>query len=162
MQPLQKATIWKVSPDLCARELLAGVPAIMRFIRHQMRRNRQVELTVPQFRALVFLTHAEDASLSAMAEHLGLSLPAASRMVELLVKRGLMERRAQPNDRRRVSLSLTRRGRETFQTAFAATQVALSRSFGSLSRRELTQIVAAMQILNRVFTPENCQAESSK
>ncbi|HEY3241717.1 MAG TPA: MarR family transcriptional regulator, partial [Phycisphaerae bacterium] len=111
MQPLRVANVSRIGPERCARELLAAVPAIMRFIRQEMRGHRQRPLTVPQFRSLVFLNMHEDASLSAVAEHVGLSLPAASRLVELLVKRGFIERRARSNDRRSVALTLTGRGR---------------------------------------------------
>jgi DNA-binding MarR family transcriptional regulator len=143
------------SPEACARELLAGIPAVMRFIRHQMRAHRGVELTVPQFRALIFVNQSDDASLSAMAEHLGLSLPSASRMVELLVQRGLVRRGVQCNDRRRVSLSLTRPGERAFRTALMATEVALAHGLRRLSRRSLGQIMTAMRILNRAFAPED-------
>lgn len=127
----------------------------MRFIRHQMRQHREVDLTVLQFRALVFLNFHDGHSLSAMAEHLGLSLPATSRMVELLVQRGLMERRTPSRDRRRVALSLTRRGKQTFRKARAATQIALARGLQKLSPQALGQVAAAMQTLSRVFAPEN-------
>ena len=157
MQRLRHTTTGRVSPDGCARDVLAAVPAVMRFIKHQMRRHGQAELTVPQFRALVVLSHQGPASLSVLADHLGLSLPAASRMVELLVKRGLMDRQAQTDDRRRVSLSLTRRGRQTFAKARAATQVALGQSLSTLSLPQLAQISAAMRVLNRVFAPGNCR-----
>lgn len=160
MQSLREATAGHVSPERCAREVLVGVPAVMRFIRCQMRRNRQADLTVPQFRALVFLSHSEDASLSAMAEHLGLSLPAASRMMDVLVRRGLVRRRDQPRDRRRVSLSLTPRGRSAFEAAFAATHAAMSRSLKSIPREELALIHAAMRTLSRTFAPGNCRAIS--
>ncbi|MBI4578561.1 MAG: MarR family transcriptional regulator, partial [Planctomycetes bacterium] len=90
MQQLRKATVRRASSGQCARHLLATVPVVMRFIRHEMRRHRRGGVTVPQFRALVFVSNHADASLSAMAEHLGLSLPAASRLVQGLVQRGLM------------------------------------------------------------------------
>ena len=151
MQPLQRVTTREALPAVCADELLAAVPAVMRFIRQEMRRNRPAGLTVPQFRALIFLSHDDDPSVSAMAEHLGLSLPAVSRMVQLLVKRGLMERQASPADRRRVSLSLTRQGRRTFQLAFDATRAALAAAFTNLPRAELAGTISAMQVLNRLF-----------
>jgi DNA-binding MarR family transcriptional regulator len=159
MQQLQAATDGAVSPDRCARELLSGAPAIMRFLRDEIRSNRQAELTVPHFRALIFITHNANASLSAMAEHLGLSLPATSRMVEVLVKRGLVERRVRRGDRRCVSLSLTGPGRAALQLAFQAAQAALARRFDALSARELSLVSRALGILGRVFATENCRAE---
>jgi len=127
------------------------VPVMMRFLRQQMRRHRRMGLTVPQFRALIFVSHNGDASLSAMADHIGISPPAASRMVELLVQRGLMRRLARPKDRRCVSLSLTPRGRAAFRKALRATQVALTRRFEKLSKRELAVVSGAMEILGRLF-----------
>ncbi|GMU21558.1 MAG: hypothetical protein AMXMBFR13_16510 [Phycisphaerae bacterium] len=110
-------------------------------------------MTVPQFRALIFLNQHEDATLSALAEHVGLSLPATSRMVQCLVKRGLLERQPLLSDRRYVSLSLTRRGVETFQAALAATEVALARTLKALPAEELASISAATRSLIRVFAP---------
>jgi len=132
----------------------------MRFIRTEMRAHRQAPLTVPQFRALVLVRHNHDASLSALAEHLGLSLPAASRMVEGLVQRGLLGRQAQPGDRRRLSLSLTGRGRATCRTALKATQAALARRFGTLAAEDLVLVSRALSVLSRVFAPENCRRKS--
>jgi DNA-binding MarR family transcriptional regulator len=151
MQPLRSESILTASAERCAQQVLAGAPLIMRFIRSEMRGHRQTELSIPQFRALVFVTHRAEASLSALAEHIGLSLPAASRMVEQLVKRGLMERRTRPGDRRCVSLALTRRGKAVFATARRATQAALARRFEALSAQELSVISAALGILDGVF-----------
>ncbi len=127
----------------------------MRFMRRQMRRHRHAELTVPQFRSLIFLSNHADASLSALAEHIGLSLPAASRMVQLLVDRGLMDRRAHAGDRRRVSLSLTRQGRDAYRTALAATEAAMARTLKTLTSRQLDQVGSAMGMLHDVFVSDN-------
>jgi DNA-binding MarR family transcriptional regulator len=150
----------QISPDSCAHELLTSVPSVMRFIHCQMRGHRRAELSVPQFRALVFLSHSEDASLSAMAAHLGLSLPATSRLAEVLVQRGLMERRSRSSDRRCVSLSLTARGRATYRAALRATRAAIARRCDTLTADELSMVSQAMEILNRVFSSESCRAEA--
>jgi DNA-binding MarR family transcriptional regulator len=157
MQRLRRLTNGNAAADGCARELLASALSVMRFIRAHMRAHRRAGLSVPQFRALVFLSQHEEASLSALAEHVGLSLPATSRMVEQLVRRQLVQRQARSSDRRCVSLSLTGRGRDTFQVALQATQVALAGRFATLSLRELSRVSRAMGILDRVFAVENCR-----
>jgi MarR family transcriptional regulator for hemolysin len=124
----------------------------MRYIRHEMRTHRHARLSVPQFRALVFVSGNGDASLSALAEHLGLSLPTASRMVDLLVRRGLLERHVDAADRRRVALALTARGRATYQWARRATQTALAGQFAALSAAQRGLISQAMRLLNRMFS----------
>ncbi len=162
MQQLQNATSSRASADQCAWGVLTGVPSVMRFLRHEMRRHRQAGLTVPQLRALVFVSHNHEPSVSAMAEYLGLSLPAASRMVELLVKRGLMQRGARPGDRRSVSLSLTRPGKAAFRRALRAAQVALAARLHALPADELSLIGRAMGVLSRAFAPENCRTGAVK
>jgi DNA-binding MarR family transcriptional regulator len=147
------------SADTCARELLASVPSIMRFIRGQMRENRQTPLSMNQFRTLAFLSCNDGASLSAISAHLDLSLPATSRMVEVLVKRRLLGRRASSNDRRRVSLSLTRRGQRTLQSARQATQAAVAQRFGTLSAPELSLLAQAVGTLGQVFARERRNTE---
>jgi DNA-binding MarR family transcriptional regulator len=154
MQLFRTATNGRSAPERCARDLLAAVPLVMRFIRAEMRRHRRAPLTVPHFRALVFLSHYDEASLSSLAEHVGLSLPATSRMVELLVRRGMLLRRPRSSDRRCVRLSLTARGRATYRAALRATQAALARRFETLSAPELALIGRAMEILGRTFQAE--------
>ncbi len=152
MQQLHTAT--RRTPESCARELLLAVPLIMRFLRGQMRRHRE-ELTVPQFRALVFIHEIPEASLSSLAEHVGVSLPAASRMADLLVKRGLIARQARREDRRSVSLSLSLRGNAVFRGVLKVAEQALAEQFGALSSQELAAVGGAMGILKRVFALGN-------
>ena len=128
----------------------------MRFVRAEMRAHRQALLTVPQFRALVFVSYHEHSSVTALAEHLGLSLPAASRMVEILVQRGFVRRSARAGDRRCVRLSLTRRGAAAFHTAHHATQAALVRRFRALTESDLAVVTRAMAILGRLFAAKDC------
>jgi hypothetical protein len=62
------------SADKSAHELLEVVPIVIRVIRAQMRRHRSLALTVPQFRALVFIGDNPGTSLSQVAEFSDLEL----------------------------------------------------------------------------------------
>jgi DNA-binding MarR family transcriptional regulator len=151
MQQLMRATIESNLSERCASQALLAIPMVMRFMRAQMRGHRQKELTVPQFRALIFVQHHPEAALSPMAEHIGLSLPAASRMVDLLVRRGLLLRRADPRDRRCIRLALTARGRSVYRIAQRATQSALAERFASTSPRDLKLVSRALELLAETF-----------
>jgi DNA-binding MarR family transcriptional regulator len=71
---------------------------------------RDQHLSMPQMGTLHFL-HAEGArSVSAIAEHLNLSLAATSHLVERLVQRGLLNRTEDPVDRRQKSVALAEPG----------------------------------------------------
>src|SRR3982750_3668540 len=116
MQLLSPASKAPPAEDVCARHLLDTVPLVMRVIRQHMRRHRS-GLTVPQFRTLCYVSMTEGSSLSAVAEFIGLSLPAMSRLVDGLVEHGLMHRRPCDDDRRHVRLSVTPTGETSIREA---------------------------------------------
>jgi DNA-binding MarR family transcriptional regulator len=151
MQQLQARSHAAGSAGECAAEILETVPAVMRFIRTQMRRHRGPELSVPHFRTLLFLRRNGGASLSALAEHLGLSLPATSRSVESLVRRDFVARRIPRGNRRRVALSLSARGRRTVAAARQATEHRLAEVVGTLPAGEHAAIQRALRALREKF-----------
>ena len=158
MQSLQDASKGAAVAD-CARAVLDVVPVVMRPLRQQMRSHRAAGLSVPQFRALCFVDRYEGASLSAVAEHLDLSLPAVSRLVDGLVQRGYMQRRNSADDRRHIALTLRARGIEVMRAARKATQEFLIDRFNILSGEQRRAIVTAMQALRDLFELETPQAE---
>ncbi len=139
------------TPEGCARELLEVVPLVMRDIRHQMRNQRSTELTVPQFRTLVFVENNSGASLSEVADHMGLTLPSTSKLVDDLLKNGFVTREEQAADRRRVSLTVTLRGRTILDASRKETLRYLSQKLGSANAEEKVAIIQAMKTLRTVF-----------
>ena len=81
-----------------------------RLITSLARTVRDEELSVPQLAALHLVDQAGELRQSALAEQLALSASAASRLVDGLVQRGLLERREHPEDRRARALSVSPRG----------------------------------------------------
>jgi len=154
MQLLTETSTAGVSDDACARELLDTVPLVMRVIRVQMRRHRS-GLTVPQFRTLCHVSSADGTSLSAAAEFVGLSLPAMSRLVDGLVAMGLLRRRLSDDDRRHVSLSVTRAGDAAVREARQLAQTHLAEAVASLSPKKRAAITTSMRVLHDVFSAEN-------
>ncbi len=143
-----------------AREILEVVPTLMRTIRLEMRSRRRPDLSVVQFRALVYLDLYPGASLSALAEHLGLTLPTVSQMINYLVEKGVVTRQESPVDRRRVMLSLTTQGKSLLDKSFAGTQTYLAKILSKLGRDDIGAIHQAMLLLGDVF--QQSQATGSK
>lgn len=137
----------------CAAEILEVVPLIMHQIRAEMRSHRGAGLSVPQFRALAFLGNHPGASLSDLADHHGLTLPSVSVMVDSLVDRGLVIRESSSTDRRRVLLTLSRRGRVLLGRARRATRARLTECLKGLSPAQQAQIAASMRDLRLLFAP---------
>lgn len=150
------------SADECAALLADTVPLIMRAIRAEMRKHRGADLSVPQFRALVFIGRHPGTSLSALAEYIGLTLPSISKMVDRLTARDLVARRDAPDDRRRVCLELTPLGLATWQSSTRATRTHLAEQLAALSPEERTIIMRALHSLHCVFGSEAVAEESSE
>ena len=141
-----------VSPGDCAHQVLDVVPLVMRTIRAQMRQHRAVDLSVPQFRTLSYIDGNSGASLSAVAEQIGLTLPSMSKIVDGLVVRKLVIRQTHHDDRRRMTLALTERGRSALESSREATRNCLAQALGNLSSADRSTIVAAMNLLRPIFT----------
>lgn len=142
------------SPHDCASGLLDSVPAIMQFIGAEMRCRRNDDLTVPQFRSLAYLARFPGVALSNLAEHIGLSLPAMSKMIEGLVSKGLVSRAGCASDRRRVALSLTAKGKNMLRQVRRGAHEVLARKISSLSLEDRLTLLAAMRSLHLLFSQD--------
>ena|SRR5690242_3186354 len=134
-----------------ASKLVEVIPLVMRAIRSHMRANRALDLSVPQYRALGFVVRHPGVSLSQVAEHQGLTLGAASRLVDGLVIRGLVERRASTEDRRFVTLHVLPSGESTLAQARQRTEQALASMLATLPAADQEIILRAMEPLRAVF-----------
>jgi len=137
--------------DACANAVLDVAPPVVRAIRKMMREHRLPELSVPQFRTMSLLNFCPDASLSTVADYVGSSLPAASRMIEGLVAKNLVCRSQCCKDRRQVSLKLTPVGRAAFLESRQATRLQLEQRLSVLSPDQKEAVIEAMQCLGEVF-----------
>jgi len=70
----------------------------------------QLGLPAAQLKALVTVASGDGCSVTGLAGELGIGEPAASQVVEQLVRRGYVSRVADPGDRRRVVVSATEQG----------------------------------------------------
>ena len=93
----------------------------------------QVELSLSQYRTLMFLDEGS-AAASALADHLAVSRPSVTAVVDGLVGRGLVERKHDDEgDRRRVDHRLTEQGRRVLCQADDAVEARLREIAGHLS-----------------------------
>jgi DNA-binding MarR family transcriptional regulator len=108
-----------------------------------------------QFRLLHFIQREPTRSLSDLADDLGISSPAASKMVDLLVERGLVERAGVEGDRRRIALALTRGGRDLMRQARQALEARVGERLSGLPAAEAAGLAKALYTLRlRLDSPE--------
>jgi DNA-binding MarR family transcriptional regulator len=145
------STSAKLTAETCAGIVMDTVPPVQRFIRTEMRRQGASGLSIPQFRALGFLAREPGSSLSAVAEHLGVTPSTASMIADRLVQRGLVQRITHPDERRRIQLTATPSGEALLQQARAATREKVAAVLAHLSEEQLRALASGVAILGEAF-----------
>jgi DNA-binding MarR family transcriptional regulator len=142
------------TPDQVAVAILETIPASMRSIREQMRAGRAAGLSVAQFRLLLFVRRVPGTSLSGLADHLGTTLPAASQLVERLVRSGLVSRMPNPEERRRVELRLTEAGAAALAECDARTRAWLCEALSGMDAEQLRRIQDSLHDLRSALAAD--------
>ncbi len=137
--------------DECAQAVLETLPQVLRGIHEEMRRQGAPLLSPPQLRTLAYLHRSPGSCLFHVAEHLGVTRPTASVVVERLVRRGMVTRAADPQERRRVILELTSMGAWHLQRARQASQTWMASALSRLSPASLRRIKEGMTLLAEPF-----------
>ncbi len=130
-----------------ASRFLDVIPLAMQALRTEMRQTRGTDLTVPQFRMLAHLW-CEPASNRKLADNLGISVAASSRMVDWLIKHELAEKAQDETDRRQVVVQLTPAGRKTFELNQKQTRLAFEKKIKTLSpqaKHDLSRGIVALR-----------------
>ena len=130
-----------------ARAVLETVPLVMRAIRARMREGRPEAISVPQFRALVYIRRHPGTDLSAVADQVGTSLPAASELVARLVRQQLVVRETDPASRRRIRLTLSPSGLAGLEAAEQRTTEWLVGVLRGLGEAQLAGLAAGLRDL---------------
>jgi DNA-binding MarR family transcriptional regulator len=130
--------------------LVELTPRIIQVMRRTFRQGK-AELSVPQFRTLVFVQFHRGIALSELAEHLALRPPTVTRIVDGLQARGLLDRGASGEDRRRKMLTLTPLGKAFIVAHHAQAAAALGEMLAVLSEQEAGNLSAGLTALRRVL-----------
>ena len=118
MQQLQNAS----DPDVCARSLLEAVIEVMVTVRESKARRHGGGPTLIHMRAMGVVRKRPGATLSTVADQLALTLSATSRLVDVLVAKGMVKRVIPEGNRRTVSLMLTPAGNKVLEKMIRETE----------------------------------------
>jgi DNA-binding MarR family transcriptional regulator len=137
-------------PQAAARELLYVVMLVMRTVAAEMRRSRR-PLAPAQMGSLMRIG-AGPCTMSDLARHQAVSLPTMSRSVDMLVRRGWVERGAGRSDRRQSMVRLTPRGRRVLADIQQRAERHVAATLAPLGAAERLQLVAALRMLTGVLS----------
>jgi DNA-binding MarR family transcriptional regulator len=113
------------APGAAAVPDVDGARAMSRLSRHVERALGRLDLSIAQFRVLDVLSLQNEGG-RALADWLAVKPASVTTVVDGLVGRGLVERRGDPSDRRRVTHELTGAGREVHGEAAAVVAAQLA------------------------------------
>jgi len=105
------------------------------------------ELPLTQLRCLHCLNEAEGPRMHDLSVRLGVKLPALSQSVDRLARRGLVERRPDPDDRRVVRLFLTEDSRVLLAEVHAAHRSRMAAVAGRLEAGAYDRVVDGLRAL---------------
>jgi len=122
---------------------------------------RDIDITMQQLRAIYLLRDEEDATVGRLAEMFDMGLPAASLLADRLVRAGLVERRADASDRRRVLLRLTRAGDRLVTELREGSQSLLRRWLATLPPDDLAALARGWRALADVASRQGTAPEKA-
>jgi DNA-binding MarR family transcriptional regulator len=108
----------------------------------------ELDISITHMKTLHALSEcAREISVKQVSERLNLSLPGASRIVDALLRRGWVERREDPDDRRMKRIGITDAGREIIERIETARLVGLEQYANSLTGEQRSRLSAALSDL---------------
>lgn len=114
---------------------------------HAHRHIRSLGIGLSDFAVLELLLHKGPTAVNAIGARVGLTSGSITTAVDRLEKKGLVERRAHPEDRRARMVHLTANGKKLIECAFADHAAAMERATSGLSAAEKEQAAALLKKL---------------
>ena len=104
----------------------------------------ELELSLSQLKLLMVLSRDGEQPLKDLAEHLVLSLPAASRAVDGLHRRDMVLRREDDEDRRQKQIAITETGEAVVASLSAAHLAGIETFIATLTTQEQENLARAL------------------
>ena len=117
----------------------------LRSVRIMGRALSRFDLTVSQHTLLFCLFHQEKCKMSELARELGITMGAATSIVDRLIKAGLVKRERSTEDRRVVLVSLSKKGRRMMEEVHKVTLELMANLLSRLSAREREAFLSAYE-----------------
>jgi DNA-binding MarR family transcriptional regulator len=132
------------SPGTTAADLMAAIDRIRR-LTNRLSRQLQLQLGISVYQ-LGILAAVDDGArhLHEVADATGHHVSGASRLVDRLVRDGLLERHPDPDDRRAVVLALTATGRERLADAWLLVGNTIRRALEDMAPADARQLAPAL------------------
>jgi DNA-binding MarR family transcriptional regulator len=114
----------------------------------------KLDITLGQLRALFILFHAGPTPIGQLGARLGVGRPAASLLVDALVRQNLVERFEDPTDRRRTLARLSAEALQLITQHYVGSQQQYEAWLNHLGDDDLTNLARALRELAAIAAPQ--------
>jgi len=127
-------------------ELVSHMFIMGRLMRDRMHKNIQNgQCTMLEFETLKYVKDAEKPHMHEVAKNFHVTPPAATLLIDSLVKAKLLVRVTDPKDRRSVRVAVTAKGKKVLERGITKKVNEMKKLFGILTPAERTHFVAALK-----------------
>ncbi|MBS1959131.1 MAG: MarR family transcriptional regulator [Bdellovibrionales bacterium] len=134
-----------------SKKFIDIIPRAMQSIREELRNSARADFSVPQFRVLAYLGRNTVATNGDLAQHVGVTAPTMSRLVNSLVERKLVIRTTDKTDRREIKLSLSSKGLAKHSELRDSTKDRFARRFENLKIEDKKLLTHALKVMEGLF-----------
>ncbi len=107
----------------------------------------ELDMSTPQLKALLLISEEKGIRMRELARRMGGSFSNATVLVDRLVDRGLVERLAEPRDRRVVLVQATEEGQRLIERLVTSWQTLSSPLLEALTPEDLATVQRALHVL---------------
>jgi MarR family transcriptional regulator, organic hydroperoxide resistance regulator len=106
-----------------------------------------MHLSILQIQTLIFLKKNDKTSMSDIADYFRIELPSATSLLNILYDRKLVKRLEDVNDRRKVFISLTSKGKILLEQAVRERRKKIEKMLSYLSKKEKSELLNIFKTL---------------
>ncbi|EPZ49217.1 MarR family protein [Bacteriovorax sp. BAL6_X] len=133
-----------------SRILLDVMPIIIRSIRSELRQAASPHISYPQFRALSNIGRGLN-TVGELADHHGISQPAMTKTINILVDEDLVTRNKSSEDARLTILTLSTKGQKLYNDVWSEVQEKISLKLRDFPIKNRKMMVANLQKLKSII-----------
>ena len=139
--------------DQFSQRMVDLLPQLLRgFSRQEHNSLTRGEITLPQFSAMECLVRQGGCPMHQLALLLNISKPAATGLINRLLRQQLARRQHDTTDRRVVRVTLTAKGRRILAAIWAQKRRTLTRVFGQLTPGERAQYLRTLERVTDILS----------
>ncbi len=140
-------------PNTNIEQLISLIITTTRLIREHTKHREKIDpLSYLQLGTLRYVAEKNNPPMKDVADHLCITPPSATSLINNLTKMKQLERIYDKDDRRLIRLAITAKGRKTLEDGFKKITIRMQRVLSKLSEKERSDFIKILEKLSRAYS----------